>query len=103
MFIFAALQMLEYNEFLLAIVLLITGSLNLAGILWTKKWSTLVILGLNVGLSAITFYQFLLMDTQYLQWMWLILLIYYIYRLRELGKSSGEIQESSASQEVVEV
>lgn len=100
MFVFAALQMLEYNEYLLAAILLAVGGANLGSVMWSKKWTSLIVLGLNTGISAIVFYQFILMETQFLPWIWLVLLIYYVYRLRELGKASAKVDEIKRSQEV---
>lgn len=88
LFIFAALQFLEESDYTLSVMALVIGLLNLSHLLWHKRWTTLILLGLNAGLSAIVFYKFLIMETVYLPWLWVIMLAYYVYRLWAIGKQT---------------
>jgi hypothetical protein len=84
LFIFASLQFLERDEFTTTLILLAIGVINLLPYLWVKRWTAIGLYGANALASAIVFYEFILMDTKYIQWLWLAVFVYYIIRLRDL-------------------
>jgi len=86
LFIFAAFQFLENDQFLWVVIALVVGILNMLPYFWKASWSSIALYGINAILSAIVFYRFVQLDTRYIQWFWLIIFIYYIVRLRDLFK-----------------
>ncbi len=92
LFIFASFQFLENDQFLWMLIALGVGVFNMIPYFWKSRWSSIFLYGVNAALSAITFYKFIQLDTRYIQWLWLIIMIYYIIRVRDLFNKHREEQ-----------
>ncbi|OEK02900.1 hypothetical protein BFP97_15815 [Roseivirga sp. 4D4] len=84
LFIFASLEFLENDLFMWMAITLSIGILNAMPYLWKARWSAMLLYAINIAASATVFYRFIQLDTRYIQWLWLIVLVYYVIRLRDL-------------------
>lgn len=84
LFIFASFEFLENDQFLWVLISLTVGVLNMLPYFWKAVWSSVLLYSINAIASAIVFYRFIQLDTRYIQWLWLAILVYYVIRVKGL-------------------